>query len=206
MRRLLAVLAVALGASAAAVAGDVRILTDPEGAEVAQGSLQLGVTTKEGLRVVGVEPGTTIVFTITKAGFETVMRSVSVESAIEPVTILVRLQPTTPGAPEAIPMIASQDASPTSSRVTPKTEAAPETASAPKGKGGAKTALVILGGAAVVGAGVAAAGHGSSTTTSTTTTTLRRTATLADLSAQATSPQNGAALNCTETAFLTVSL
>ena len=36
MRCLLAALAVALSASAAAVAGDIRILTDPEGAEVAQ--------------------------------------------------------------------------------------------------------------------------------------------------------------------------
>src|SRR5258708_16833366 len=135
MRRLLAALGVALSASVAAVAGDLRILTDPEGAEVAQGSLQLGVTTKEGLRVVGVEPGTTIVFTITKTGFETVTRSVSVESAIEPVTILVRLRPATPGALEATPTTANQDASPASSSATPRTEAAPETASTPKPKG-----------------------------------------------------------------------
>ena len=82
-----------------------------------------------------------------------------------------------------------------------------ETTPAPKQKGGSKTALIILGGAAVVGGGVAlAAGHGSGTTASTTTTTLPRTASLADLSARVTSPQNGAALNCNESAYFTVSL
>jgi len=169
--------------------------------------MHLGATTKEGLRVVGVEPGM-VTFTISKPGFETVTKVVSVESASEPITVLVRLRPAaTPGATEITPTSPQPGASPAPSPVPPKTEAAPETTPAPKQKGGSKTVLMILGGAAVVGGGVAlAAGHGSSTTTSTTTTTVQRTATLADLSARVTSPQNGAALNCNESAYFTVSL
>src|SRR5229473_4374847 len=92
MRHLCAVLAVVLCASATAFASDIQIVTDPEGAEVSQGSMHLGATTKEGLRVVGVEPGI-VTFTISKPGFETVTRVVSVESATEPITVLVRLRP-----------------------------------------------------------------------------------------------------------------
>lgn len=152
--------------------------------------MHLGATTKEGLTVVGVEPGL-VTFTISKQGFETVTRVVSVETATEPITVLVRLRPAaTPGTAETPP-------------TTPKPAASP----AGEKKGGSKTALIILGGAAVVGGGVAlAAGHGSSTTASTTTTTLPPTASLANLSATVTSAQKGAFVNCNELAYFTVSL
>jgi hypothetical protein len=208
MRRLCAVLAVALSASANAFASDIQILTDPEGAEVSQGSMHLGSTTKEGLRVLGVEPGM-VTFTISKPGFETVTRVISVESSTEPMTILVRLQPTqTPGMAESAPTSPTPTASPAPSPVTPKDAAVPETAPAAKPKGGSNTALIILGGAAVVGGGVAAlaGGHGSSTAAPTTTTTVPPTANLANLSATVTSPQQGAILNCNQEAFFTVSL
>lgn len=192
MQRCFAVLAVAFGVSASAFSGDIRILTDPEGAEVSQGSMHLGATTKEGLRVVGVEPGT-VTFTISKPGFETVTRVVSVESATEPITVLVRLRPTeTRGTTETTP-------------TTPKVAASP---AVEKKKGGSKTALIILGGAAAVGGGVAIAAGGSSSSSSptTTTTTLPPTASLADLSATVSSDQQGRVLNCKDTVFFTVSL
>ena len=209
MRRLRVVLAVALGTfAAAAFASDIRIVTDPEGAEVAQGSLHLGVTTTEGLRVVGVETGI-VTFTISKPGFETVTRVISVESSTEPMTVLVRLQPTqTPGMTEGTLASPTPAASPAPSPATPKSAAVPEAAPAAKPKGGSNTALIILGGAAVVGGGVAAlaAGHGSSTAASTTTTTVPPAVSLANLSATATSPQQGTVLNCNQSAFFTVSL
>jgi hypothetical protein len=205
MRRLLSILAIALSASAAAFAGDIRILTDPDGAEVSQGSMHLGATNKEGLRIVGVEAGM-VTFTISKPGFETVTRVVSVESATEPLTILVRLQPATPGTPEATPTTPKPDASPAPSPVTPKTAGVPETASAAKQKGGSKTATIILAGAAVVAGGVALTAALGSSTAATTTTTLPPTASLANLSAAVTSPQQGAVLNCNEPAYFTVSL
>jgi hypothetical protein len=204
MRRLCAVLAVALSASATAFATDIQIMTDPEGAEVSQGSMHLGVTTKEGVRVVGVEPGM-VSFTISKPGFETVTRVISVESATEPLTILVRLVPATPGALTATTPQA--DASATPSPVTPKTTGAPETPPEPKKKGGSKTALIIIGAAVVAGGGVAlAAGHGSNPAGTTTTTTVPPTASLANLSATVASPQQGTSLNCNQSAFFTVSL
>jgi hypothetical protein len=208
MRLLCVILAVAMSASAIAFAADIQIMTDPEGAEVSQGSMHLGTTTREGLRVVGVEPGM-VSFTISKAGFGTVTRVISVESSTEPMTILVRLQPTqTPGMTESTPTSPTAAASPVPSPVIPKTAAVPETAPAAKPKGGSSTALIILGGAAVVGGGVAAlaAGHGSSAAATTTTTTVPPTASLANLSAIATSPQQGTVLNCNQPAFLTVSL
>jgi hypothetical protein len=208
MRRLCVILAVAFSASATAFATDIQIMTDPEGAEVSEGSMHLGATTKEGLRIVGVEPGI-VTFTISKPGFETVTRVVSVESATEPLTILVRLQPAaTPGTTEATPTTPKRDPSPAPTPVTPKTTTAPETASAPKQKGGAKTELIIIGAAAVVGGGVAGltVGHGSSTPGTTTTTTLPPTASLANLSATVTSPQGGTVLNCNQPAYITVSL
>ena len=206
MRRLCAALAVALSTSVATFAGDIRIVTDPEGAEVSQDSMQLGVTTKEGLRIVGVEPGVAT-FTISKPGFETVTKVVTIESATEPMTVLVRLRPVaTPEAIEDTQALPNPAESPVSSPVT-ATTGAPETAPASKQKRGSNPALIILGGAALVGGGVAlASGHGSSPTTTTTTTTLPRVATLADLTATVTSPQNGAALNCNESAYFTVGL
>jgi hypothetical protein len=164
MRWLCAVLAVALSASATAFASDIQIVTDPEGAEVSQGSMRLGTTTKEGLTVVGVEPGM-VTFTITKPGFETVTRVVSVDSATTPMTVLVQLRPAaTPGTSLTTPASPTPTARPAPSTVAPKAASAPETATAPKQKGGSKTALLIVGGAAVVGGGVAlAAGKGSST-------------------------------------------
>ncbi len=201
MRRLCAVLVVTLSASATAFASDIQIVTDPEGAEVTQGSMRLGVTTKEGLRVVGVEPGI-VTFTISKPGFETVTKVVSVESATEPITVLVRLRPAaTAGTTENPPT----PPTPPASTATPKTAAVPPETAPAKQKGGSNTALIILGSAAAVGGGVAlAAGHGSSPPT--TTTTLPRAATLSDLSAKVTSPQQGAILNCNELAYFTVSL
>ena len=192
MLRLCAALAVALGAPAAAFPADVRIVTDPEGAEVVQGSISLGVTTREGLRVVGVEPGS-VTFTISKQGFETVTKVVSVGSGSEPMTLLVRLRPlVAPGETESADTAGAPN---------------PEPVPTPKPKGGSNTALIVLGGAALVGGGVAlAAGHGSSPPPTTTTTTLQRTATLADLSAQVTSSQEGKLLNCNDLAFFTVSL
>jgi hypothetical protein len=207
MRRLCAVLAIAFSASAAAFAGDVRILTDPEGAEVAQGSIHLGVTTKEGLRIVGVEPGM-VTFTISKPGFETGTRVISVESLTEPMTVLVRLLPAqVRETTQATPTSPEPAASPTPSPVTPKTAGAPETAPAPKPKGGSKTARIILGGAAGFVGGVAlAVAINSGATASPTPTTLPPRASLANLSATVTSPQEGAVLNCNQPAFVTVSL
>ncbi len=209
MRCLCAVLALTFSGSAPAFASDIQIVTDPEGAEVSQGAMHLGVTTKEGLRIVGVEPGM-VTFTISKPGFETVTRVLSVESGTEPITVVVRLQPATPGPPEATPTTPSPDASPVPGQGTPKTAATPEPSAEPKQKGSSNTALIILGGAALVGGGVAAltAGHGASTaaTTTTTTTTVPPTANLANLSATLTSPQQGAILNCNQEAFFTVSL
>ena len=189
MRRLCAALAVAFCTSVATFAGDIQIVTDPEGAEVSHGSIHLGATTKEGLRVVGVEPGI-VTFTISKPGFETVTKVVSVESATEPITVLVRLRPAaTAGTTENPPT----PPTPPASTATPKTAAVPPETAPAKQKGGSNTALIILGSAAAVGGGVAlAAGHGSSPPT--TTTTLPRAATLSDLSAKVTSPQQGAIL------------
>jgi hypothetical protein len=207
MRCLCAVLVVAFGASATAFASDIQIVTDPDGAEVSQGSMHLGVTTKEGLRVVGVDPGM-VTFTISKPGFETVTRVLSVESGTEPITVVVRLLPTTPRPADATPTTPRQDANPAPSQVTPKTAASPEQSPEAKKKSGSNAALIILGGAALVGGGVAAltVGHGSNTVAATTTTTLPPAVSLTNLSATVTSPQNGAVLNCNQPAFFTVSL
>lgn len=167
MRRLCAVLAVALSTSATAFASDIQIVTYPEGADVSQGSMLLGRTTKEGLTVVGVEPGM-VIFTITKPGFETVTKVVSVESATTPMTILVRLRPAAmPGTSLTTPTSPEPTAPPAPSTVAPpKAAASPETAAAPKHKGGSKTALLIVGGATVVGVGAALAAGSSSSTPS----------------------------------------
>lgn len=155
MRWLCAVLVVALSASATAFASDIQIVTHPEGADVSQGSMLLGRTTKEGLTVVGVEPGM-VTFTITKPGFETVTKVVSVESTTEPMTVLVRLRPAaTPGMSPTAPASPKPIARAAPSPGAPKTAAPSEAAPAPRQKGGSKTALLILGGAAVVGGAVA---------------------------------------------------
>jgi hypothetical protein len=192
MQRLRAVLAVALSACATAFAADIQNVTDPEGAEVSQGTMHLGATTKEGLRIVGVERGTAT-FTISKPGFKTVTKVVSVESATAPLTLLVRLQTdATPGATEANP-------------TTPKPEASPPASG--KKSSATKTTLLVVGAGAVGAAVLAASGSSSSLAAATTTTTpLPPAASLADLSATVTSPQEGGRLNCNENAYFTVSL
>jgi PEGA domain len=161
MRSLYCALVVVLSAGPA-FASDLQIVTEPAGAEVFNGSMLLGTTTKEGLTVVGIDPGM-VTFTISKPGFETVTRVVSVEDTTTLMTVVVRLRsasrregiPTAPASAQAPP---APDAVP----VTPRPESHAQSAPVAK-KGGAKTALLILGGAAVVGGGAAlAAGGGAS--------------------------------------------
>lgn len=146
-------LAVWLGATATALGGDIRILTDPEGAEVWQGSVRLGTTGKEGLKLVGIEPGT-VTYSIKMAGFQPVERTVSVESLTEALTVLVRLRPVaSPGASEPAP---SPAAAPVKASGTSAPDGNAEQAKG-GGRGGHKGLLLgVAGGAVAVGVGVAA--------------------------------------------------
>lgn len=132
MRDLLAASMCLVSAVVWAAQPEVRIVTDPEGAEVWQGTLLLGTTTRGGLRLLDVPPGT-VTFSIRKPGFASAERTIRVEGNDEPITLFVRLVPVS--APEAI------------------------TPAPPSSKGGSHAGLVlgIVGGVAAAGAGVALA-------------------------------------------------
>lgn len=70
--------------------GELRIITDPEGVEVWLGAIRLGTTTKDGLRVVDIEPGT-LSLTFRKEGYANVERTVRIEGSGEPATLFVHL-------------------------------------------------------------------------------------------------------------------
>jgi hypothetical protein len=102
-------LTLVLGAVAAeANVSEVRIITQPEGADVWVGIVHLGTTTREGLLVLFEKPATAI-FTIRKAGYLTVERTVRVTPLWElpywslerrpPTIIVVPLQPVSAEAP-----------------------------------------------------------------------------------------------------------
>jgi len=78
---------------------EIRIVTDPPGAEVWQGDLRLGTTSREGLRILYESPGTAI-YSIRKPGWATVEKTVRLELREDPLTVVVRLQPVAaePGA------------------------------------------------------------------------------------------------------------
>src|SRR5262249_2797482 len=102
----LTLMLVALGAEANV--SEVRIITQPEGADVWVGIVHLGTTTREGLLVLFEKPATAI-FTIRKAGYVTVEKTVRVTPLWElpygslerrpPPVIVVPLQPVTAEAP-----------------------------------------------------------------------------------------------------------
>jgi hypothetical protein len=83
---------------------EVRIITEPEGADVWVFSLHLGTTTREGLRLLFEKP-TTVTFTIRKRGYATVERTVRITPPWElpywswtrrpPTVVVVPLQPVT---------------------------------------------------------------------------------------------------------------
>jgi len=83
---------------------EVRIITEPEGADVWVFSLHLGTTTREGLRLLFEKPAT-VAFTIRKRGYATVERTVRIIPPWElpywswtrrtPTVVVVPLQPVT---------------------------------------------------------------------------------------------------------------
>jgi hypothetical protein len=70
---------------------ELHIITVPDGAEVWNDTIHLGVTTENGLKVAGLESGP-ITITIMREGYETATRTIEISPSGEPVTILVRLQ------------------------------------------------------------------------------------------------------------------
>jgi hypothetical protein len=143
----------------------LRIITEPEGAEVFIGNVRLGVTPQSGFKLVAQAAGT-ITCTIRKEGYVTVERSVTIEpGASQPLVLRIRLEPS-PAAPRAA--VAPPDAS--KARTGPpaprKTGAAPTATATPSGPSqGSHKGLILgaVGSAAAAGAGVAVASkrHGS---------------------------------------------
>jgi hypothetical protein len=93
-----------LSTSAAwAAPSDVRIITEPDGVEVWVGEIRLGVTTRDGLLLTAVQPGS-VTYTLRKPGYVQAARTVRVEDTGQPLTILVHMTPAEPGpAPAPTP-------------------------------------------------------------------------------------------------------
>lgn len=127
--------------AALASASEIRIITDPEGAEVWLGQVRLGTTTRDGLRILDAPEGL-VTYSIRKEGFVTVERTLTVNPD-EPVSALVRLEPIKGRVLETRAQT-SQEATPTG----------PQKKNSHKGL----IALGVIGGAAAVGVGVAVLG------------------------------------------------
>jgi hypothetical protein len=118
--------------------GDLRIVTDPDGAEVWQGVLLLGVTSKNGLKLTGLEPGP-LALVIRKEGFAPVEKTVTVETGDETPTLVLKLS----RSPDA------------EVKPSPAPEASPSPVPPTKGGRSHKGRWLGLGGAAVAGGAVA---------------------------------------------------
>ena len=140
-------------AGSAPTSTDVRIITEPEGAEVFIGNVRLGVTPRHGLRLIADAAGT-ITCTIRKEGYVPVERTITIErGAAGPVTVVVRLEP------------AGSEPKPSDARPTPPKAPGAGPPTRPEtpiprsegAKGGSHTRLILgaVGGAAAVGVGVA---------------------------------------------------
>jgi hypothetical protein len=118
---------------------ELRIIVEPEGVELWQGSLQLGVTGREPTKL-AVDQGR-VTYRFVKEGYVTEERSI--EIGPEPTTLVVRLK---------------QREAPT--RTEPrKTPASSEAASTPQKPSHTGLVLGVVGGAVAVGAGLALALH-----------------------------------------------
>jgi hypothetical protein len=118
---------------------ELRIVVEPEGVELWQGSLQLGVVGKAPMKL-AVEPGR-VAYRFVKEGYATEERSIEIGS--EPTTLVVRLKPVAAPNPPA-PAAQSVEGA--------KASAAPAAKHSHKG-----LALGIAGGAVAVGVGTALA-------------------------------------------------
>jgi hypothetical protein len=145
---------------------DVRIVTEPEGAEVFIGNVLLGVTPRQGLRLAAEAAGS-ITCTIRKDGYVPATKTITIErGAVRTMTVVVRLEP-------AGPESAATDAKPAPPQTVaagPPTRPATPIPAPEPAKGGSHTRLILgaIGGAAVVGAGAAVlSDRGASTSTAT---------------------------------------
>jgi hypothetical protein len=144
---------------AAPIATEVRIVTEPEGAEVFVGGARLGVAPRGGFRLVARAAGR-ITFSIRKDGYLPVERSVTVEGReTGPVVVRVRLEPV-PAAEAAAPAPsgAAKARTPPAGPAPPRTATATSPPPRSSAKGGSHKGLIlgVIGGAAAAGAGVAA--------------------------------------------------
>lgn len=160
---------------ALAAAGDVRLITNPEGAEVWLGSILLGTTTKNGLLLADVQPGP-VTYSIRKNGYVDAERPVQIGSGSEPLVVVIVLTPLTgtdtkseqrppgpevtqpPSEPRELPPSQREQPAPQQPAKPPPTKAvaAPQPSATPE-KGHSHTGLIlgIVGGAAAAGVGIA---------------------------------------------------
>lgn len=146
---------------------DVRIITNPEGAEVWFGSVLLGTTTKNGLLLADVPPGAAT-YSIRKTGYADAERTVQIGSELEPLVVVIVLtavsdsasksepRPTNPDAAQQPPQLPEPPPSPQEQQpqpATPKQIAVPQVSPAPQ-KDRSHTGPILLG---VGGAAAAAA-------------------------------------------------
>jgi opacity protein-like surface antigen len=132
----LAVLAVAVLAPAAADAARVKVITDPVGATVSQGTLLLGTTTDRGL-ILDFTPGK-VTLTVEKPGFRTMERTVVVVAG-PPMEVTIRLRPlgapmpqgAATGQPSAVPPPTGEGPRRSRSRPSPPPAPAPAPSTAP---------------------------------------------------------------------------
>ncbi len=89
-----ALLAALILAPVVAEAGEVKVITEPSGAIVSQGTLKLGETTEEGLTID--LPAGPVTLLVEKAGFRSVQRTVAAQDAV-PVSLTIRLTPLNTG-------------------------------------------------------------------------------------------------------------
>jgi hypothetical protein len=145
---------------------EVRIITEPEGAEVFIGNVRLGVAPRGGFRLVADAAGT-ITYTIRKDGFVPVERRVTLSrGGPNPMIVRVHLEPAAPGgeppavaAPDTPAPAASLPRSPGQGAPSPP-RAQPAAASSTRGGGSHKGLLLGgIGAAAAAGAGAAVASN-----------------------------------------------
>jgi PEGA domain len=151
----------------------LRIITEPEGAEVFIGNVRLGVTPRSGLKVVTQAAGT-IICTIRKEGYAPVERSVTFErDARAPLVLRVQLEPATsrtaaaPAESEKALRVPSATApAPAEPAPGPRSRSSSVVAPSPRSKQGSHKGLILgaVGSAVAGGAGVAVASKRGGTT------------------------------------------
>ena len=100
---------VVLAVAASVPAGGVRIVTEPPGAEVWMGMVQLGTTGEQGLDIASL-PGP-VVLSIRKEGFQTAERTVTPDPSA-PLSVYVRMRPGPAAAPASVPSARRSPAQP----------------------------------------------------------------------------------------------